>query len=72
MGLYTRRVLGISSLLAERSLLLFGPRQTGKSSYVKHQLSGSPDYPTTYWILVSFSVFLPGPVSSERKLLPGA
>jgi predicted AAA+ superfamily ATPase len=42
MELYRHRVLEIYSLLAERSLFLFGPRQTGKSSYVQNQLSGIP------------------------------
>lgn len=32
------RCLDIENLLARRSVFLFGPRQTGKSTYVRHQL----------------------------------
>ncbi|MCI0480669.1 MAG: hypothetical protein L0213_03670, partial [Candidatus Dadabacteria bacterium] len=35
---YLHRVLDVSSLLSERSLFLFGPRQTGKSSYIREEL----------------------------------
>ncbi|TVQ20062.1 MAG: ATP-binding protein [Spirochaetaceae bacterium] len=37
---YIRRVLEIGPILAERSLFLFGPRQTGKSSYIREELVG--------------------------------
>jgi predicted AAA+ superfamily ATPase len=36
---YRQRALDLSSTLAQRSAFLFGPRQTGKSSYVREQLS---------------------------------
>ncbi len=36
---YRQRALDLSSILAQRSAFLFGPRQTGKSSYVREQLS---------------------------------
>lgn len=39
---YYRRQLDISSLIQERSLFLFGPRQTGKSSYIREELKGLP------------------------------
>lgn len=35
---YIRRLLDVEQLLSERSLFLFGPRQTGKSTYIRHQL----------------------------------
>lgn len=37
---YIRRTLEIGPILAERSLFLFGPRQTGKSSYIREELGG--------------------------------
>lgn len=39
---YYRRQLNISNLIKERSLFLFGPRQTGKSSYIREELKGLP------------------------------
>ncbi len=36
------RILDLEPLLRERSVLLFGPRQTGKSTYVRNQLSPQP------------------------------
>ncbi len=39
---YLRRVLEISPLLEDTSVFLFGPRQTGKSSYIANQLSEPP------------------------------
>jgi hypothetical protein len=39
---YLRRVLEISPLLEDKSVFLFGPRQTGKSSYIANQLSEPP------------------------------
>ena len=38
---YIQRVIPLSSLLKSKTVLLFGPRQTGKSSYVREQLSSS-------------------------------
>jgi len=35
---YLQRVLDLKSLLAKKSLFLFGPRSTGKTSLIKHQL----------------------------------
>ena len=36
---YVRRVIDIQSRLKRKSMFLFGPRQTGKSSLISHQLS---------------------------------
>ena len=38
--LYIPRTLDLSSLLEKKSHFLFGPRQTGKSSLIRHTLSG--------------------------------
>jgi predicted AAA+ superfamily ATPase len=37
-----KRILDISTLISQRSLLFFGPRQAGKSFYIKHQLPEKP------------------------------
>lgn len=39
---YLHRVLDISALVGERSLFLFGPRQTGKSSFIREELAATP------------------------------
>jgi predicted AAA+ superfamily ATPase len=39
---YLHRALDLSSLIAEKSLFVFGPRQTGKSSYIREELAGVP------------------------------
>ncbi len=39
---YYQRILNLSPALAQRSVFLFGPRQTGKSSYVREQLRPQP------------------------------
>jgi uncharacterized protein len=39
---YLHRVLDISALVSERSLFLFGPRQTGKSSFIREELGQAP------------------------------
>ena len=39
--LHIPRCLNLERLLARRSVLLFGPRQTGKSTYVRRQLTGT-------------------------------
>ena len=41
-GGYIKRALDIEELLAQRSLFLFGPRQTGKSSYIREELGALP------------------------------
>ena len=40
---YIPRELDLAPLLAERSAFLFGPRQTGKSSYIREQIGTAPD-----------------------------
>lgn len=39
---YLHRVLDVSTLVGERSLFLFGPRQTGKSSFIREELGAVP------------------------------
>jgi len=39
---YRHRVLDLGPVLEQRSVFLFGPRQTGKSSYVREQLMPKP------------------------------
>ena len=41
-GDYRKRALDLNATLAQRSAFLFGPRQTGKSSYVREQLGSLP------------------------------
>ena len=38
--MYIQRTIDIETLLKQKSVLLFGPRQTGKSSFIRNQLSG--------------------------------
>ncbi len=40
--MYINRNLEIGKLLSERSLFLLGPRQTGKSSYIREQMNPEP------------------------------
>ena len=40
--MYINRILVLEKLLSERSLFLLGPRQTGKSSYIKEQIHPTP------------------------------
>lgn len=42
-GEYVSRQIDLRSLLSRRSVFLFGPRQTGKSSYIREQLGSTPD-----------------------------
>ena len=39
---YIHRILSLDALLTERSLFLFGPRQTGKSSFIREELRAQP------------------------------
>ncbi len=43
-GAYRERLLRVRPLLEKRSLFLFGPRQTGKSSLIRHELNGIRTY----------------------------
>jgi predicted AAA+ superfamily ATPase len=63
------RLLDLSALLAKRSHFLFGPRQTGKTSLVRHSLSKAKIYD-----LLDSSVFLAlgrNPGRLEEELGPG-
>lgn len=41
--MYLERVLSLESDLSDRSVFLFGPRQTGKTTFLRHQ------YPDAHW-----------------------
>jgi uncharacterized protein len=41
---YIQRMLCLNDTLRTRSVFLLGPRQTGKSSYLRNQLSSQPDF----------------------------
>lgn len=41
--MYIARYLNVESLVASRSVLLFGPRSTGKSTLVKQTLTGNTE-----------------------------
>jgi predicted AAA+ superfamily ATPase len=63
--IWVPRLLDLPGLLAKRSHFLFGPRQTGKTSLVRHSLKGAKVYD-----LLDTSVFLalsrnPGRLSEE-------
>lgn len=63
--MYIERVLDLPSLLLKKSHFLFGPRQTGKTSLIRHSLKGVRSYD-----LLDTSVYLalsqnPGRISQE-------
>jgi len=67
-SLYIERVLNLPSLLQKKSHFLFGPRQTGKTSLIRHSLTGVRSYD-----LLDTSVYLalsqnPGRISQELNL----
>jgi len=62
---YIERVVNLSSLLQKKSHFLFGPRQTGKTSLIRHSLTGVKSYD-----LLDHSVYLslsqnPGRLAQE-------
>jgi predicted AAA+ superfamily ATPase len=64
-SVYIERVLNLPSLLQKKSHFLFGPRQTGKTSLIRHSLKGVKSYD-----LLDTSVYLalsqnPGRISQE-------
>ena len=64
-SVYIERVLDLPSLLRKKSHFLFGPRQTGKTSLIRHSLKGVRSYD-----LLDTSVYLalsqnPGRISQE-------
>ena len=50
---YIKRIPDIGKRLEKKSLFLFGPRQTGKSSYIKHQLAE----PRLSWTLLDNELY---------------
>ena len=50
---YIRRIAEIDRMLERRSLFLFGPRQTGKSSYIRNQLAE----PRLSWTLLDNELY---------------
>src|SRR6266403_1807810 len=66
--LYIPRTLDPSSLLEKKSHFLFGPRQTDKSSLIRHTVSGVRVYD-----LLDFSMYLAlsqNPGRLEQELTP--
>jgi predicted AAA+ superfamily ATPase len=64
---YIKRILDLPSLLQKKSHFLFGPRQTGKTSLIRHSLKGIRSYD-----LLDTSVYLalsqnPGRISQELE-----
>ncbi|MFB3887826.1 MAG: ATP-binding protein [Thermodesulfobacteriota bacterium] len=64
-SVYLERTLDLPSLLQKKSHFLFGPRQTGKTSLIRHSLKGVKSYD-----LLDTSVYLalsqnPGRISQE-------
>ena len=53
MSKYIERVADIGKRLEKKSLFLFGPRQTGKSSYIKNQLAE----PRLSWTLLDSELY---------------
>lgn len=49
--MFVERSLDIKKVLSKKSLFLFGPRQTGKSSYIKNQLPQEMEI-ALYWTLL--------------------
>lgn len=43
-AMYVPRILQLADIIKEKSFFLFGPRQTGKSTHIKHTLSKYPLY----------------------------
>jgi len=65
---YIHRALGIDEILKKKSVLLLGPRRTGKSSYIKNQLK-----PTKVYNLldsVTFRNLASRPSLIREELLP--
>ena len=50
---YIKRIANINSRLEKKSLFLFGPRQTGKSSYIRNQLAE----PELSWTLLDNELY---------------
>ena len=48
---YYRRCFDFGSVIARKSMFLFGPRQTGKTAYIKNQMLKDSDV-GLYWTLL--------------------
>lgn len=62
--MYVKRNIDLSQILKNKSLFLFGPRQTGKTSYIKNQLTIEP---VLKYNLFNANVFLD--LSSDPSLI---
>ncbi|MCY1152839.1 MAG: AAA family ATPase [Sphaerochaetaceae bacterium] len=62
--MYVKRNIDLSKILKNKSLFLFGPRQTGKTSYIKNQLTIEP---VLKYNLFNANVFLD--LSSDPSLI---
>ena len=66
--LYVPRTLDLSSLLEQKSYFLFGPRQTGKSSLIRHTLSGVRVYDLLDTVM--YLALSQNPSRLEQELTP--
>lgn len=66
-----KRLLNIEKSIARKSLFLFGPRQTGKSYFIKHQLEASPAFSWSLLESKTFAEFTAHPYRI-RELIEGA
>lgn len=67
-SVYIERVLDLTSLLQKKSHFLFGPRQTGKTSLIRHSLKGVRSYDlldTSAYLALSQN---PGRISQELNV----
>ena len=62
------RHLDIEPLLARRSVFLFGPRQTGKSTYVRRQLDGTVELTFSLLDQGLFTAVLADPTRIRREI----
>ena len=64
-SIFVPRVLDLAGLLAKKSHFLLGPRQTGKTTLIRHSLPGTPRYDlleTATWLSLSQN---PGRLAEE-------
>ena len=69
---YIDRILDLSEILEDGSQFLFGPRQTGKSSYIKEELKADA---VLYWNLLDVSLVArinanPSLLRNQLRMLP--
>ena len=65
---WVRRRLDLEGLLARRSVLLFGPRQTGKTTYVRRQLRDAVALTFTLLDRGLLTAVLAGPTRIRREV----